>query len=330
MFAIKRAKRTEAVRERTMLAICVAENNAHRAVSLISTEGPNSPAKATSSAAAPEQPPVATIKEVMEQLPPHSVRTVPNLFERIQLLAVELPQNLTLHCESEICEGPPRRHVYGAREALEFDDFAYVYCVYRCANCIQNKKIFGLKCQRHASSRHGICTKIYQEPTFGEPIPPKLFDVIGKENREHFLNARRAIARSLGIGAFAYYRRIVEDHKFNLVSSILKVAEATRSSAAQIELLKKAQKETRFTKAIAILHEVNAIPATLLVDGHNPLLLLHDLLSEGIHELDDTNCLHRARTAEVILFAIADRLQFALTEQKTLKDAITSALNVKK
>ncbi len=36
-----------------------------------------------------------------------------------------------------------------------------------------------------------------------------------------------------------------------------------------------------------MLRNVDAIPAVLLIDGHNPLTLLHDLLSEGIHELDD-------------------------------------------
>lgn len=298
----------------------------------IQFEDPNHPAPAPASATAEERLPTTTIREVLEKLPLHTERAVMRLFSHLQLLSVELPENLTLHCENDECEGPPRRHKLCSSKSLDFGKTAYVYCTYECANCTENRRVFGLRCLRTSpgESLKGICTKIYQEPTFGEPIPPKLFYIIGEENREHFLNARRAIARSLGIGAFAYYRRIVENHKFNLVSSVLKVAETARSSAEQIALLKNAQKETQFTKAISILSEVNAIPAALLVEGQNPLLLLHNLLSEGIHEYDDGECLQRARNAEVILFAIADRLQFALADQKTLKDAISSALNVKK
>jgi hypothetical protein len=33
----------------------------------------------------------------------------------------------------------------------------------------------------------------------------------------------------------------------------------------------------------------------LLIDGHNPLLLLHDLLSEGVHQFSDSECLERAQ-----------------------------------
>jgi hypothetical protein len=67
----------------------------------------------------------------------------------------------------------------------------------------------------------------------------------------------------------------------------------------------------------------------LLIDGHNPLALLHDLLSEGIHQLSDGECLERAQEAEVILCEIADRMQIALTERKTVKAAVTSILKRK-
>src|ERR1039457_6413862 len=100
------------------------------------------------------------------------------------------------------------------------------------------KKVFGLKAERKGEKYTGICTKIYQEPPFGQPIPKRLFHIIGESNREHFLQARRAIARGLGIGAHAYYRRIVENTKFDLVGSVLEVAQATNAAQEQIALLK--------------------------------------------------------------------------------------------
>jgi len=94
-------------------------------------------------------------------------------------------------------------------------------------------------------------------------------------------------------------------------------------------LLQKAQSETQFSKAIDMLREVSAIPAVLLIDGHNPLSLLHDLLSEGIHQLDDRECLERSQEAEIILCEIADRMQIAMTERKTVRAAITSIMSRK-
>jgi hypothetical protein len=67
----------------------------------------------------------------------------------------------------------------------------------------------------------------------------------------------------------------------------------------------------------------------LLINGHNPLTLLHDLLSEGIHAFDDDECLKRAQEAEVILFELVDKMQVALTERKGVTDALSSILNRK-
>jgi hypothetical protein len=153
--------------------------------------------------------------------------------------------------------------------------------------------------------------------------------VIGEDNREHFLQARRAIARGLGIAAYAYYRRIVENTKFDLVNSVLDVAKKTKAPPDQIELLKRAQSERQFSQAVGMLSDVGAIPPVLLINGHNPLTLLHDLLSEGIHKLDDGECLKRAQEAEVILCELADKMQVALTERKAVTDAFSSILKRK-
>jgi aminoglycoside/choline kinase family phosphotransferase len=109
-------------------------------------------------------------------------------------------------------------------------------------------------------------------------------------------------------------------------SDFLAVAKTTNAPAGQTQLLEAAQTERQFSKAIEMLRDVAAIPPVLLIDGHNPLALLNDLLSEGIHELSDEECLERAQHAEIILFEIADRMQTALTERKNVKAALTSIM----
>jgi hypothetical protein len=48
-----------------------------------------------------------------------------------------------------------------------------------------------------------------------------------------------------------------------------------------------------------------------------------------LQELLQDECLERSQEAEVILCEIADRMQIAMTERKTVKAAITSILNRK-
>jgi hypothetical protein len=270
----------------------------------------------------------ATMNELLCDVPLHSRCRISDLFSDPVFGKVVLPDEIRVHCGNQNCGGV-RRHTKNETTRLKDGDNFFVLASYQCINCRSAVKIFGLKAEREEEGDDGFCTKIYQEPAFGQPIPKRLFEIIGEDNRAPFLQARRAIARGLGIGAYAYYRRIVENTKFTLVGSVLNVAKATNAPTGQIELLQKAQSERQFSKAIETLRDVGAIPAALLIDGHNPLALLHDLLSEGIHELDDNECLKRAQEAEVILCEIADRMQTALTERKTVKSALTSILNRK-
>jgi len=269
-----------------------------------------------------------TLVQFLEDEPLHSQRTILYLFKDAEYGYIAFPDEIHLHCDHQKCDGV-RRHTMKDNNNLSFSFNRYAYVTYGCTNCTETIKVFGLKTERKPGTKIGECTKIYQEPTFGEPIPKRLFQIIGEANREYFLQARRAMARGLGIGAYSYYRRIIENTKLDLVSSILEVAKATNAPAGQIEMLKNAQAERQFSKAIDTLRDVSSIPAVMLIDGHNPLLLLHDLLSEGIHQFGDQECLERAQDAEVILCDIAKRMQIAMTEHKTVKTAISNILKRK-
>jgi len=285
-----------------------------------------SPAPAT--AGSVEAAKEVTLEQLLCDISLNSPQIISSLFSQPEFGSLDLPDEIRVHCDHEKCGGI-RRHVRQTGSGcLEINNIFFVFAWYACTNCRSAVKVFGLRAERYRTdSKEGRCTKIYQEPPFGQPIPKRLFELIGEDNRKHFLQARRAIARGLGIGAYAYYRRIVENTKFALVDSILDVAQKTKAEPAQIELLKKAQSERQFSRAVGMLSDVGAIPPVLLINGHNPLTLLHDLLSDGIHALDDRECLKRAQEAEIILCEIADKMQVALTERKAVTDALSSILN---
>ncbi len=268
------------------------------------------------------------MEQFLEEHPLHSAQIVSSPSINAQHGYIGFPDELRIQCAHKDCDGVRRHTKTGYSRSFMCDGHVYQFVTYICTNCTRSSKIFGIKA--HLSNNDlGLCTKIYEEPAFGHPIPKRLFQIIGEANRETFLQARRAIARGLGIGAYAYYRRIVENTKFELVDSVLHVARATNASADRIGALEKAERERQFSKAIEKLRDASAIPPVLLIDGHNPLTVLHDLFSEGIHELSDGECLKRAQDAEVILCEIADRMQMALTERKSVKAAIANVMNRK-
>jgi hypothetical protein len=98
------------------------------------------------------------------------------------------------------------------------------------------------------------------------------------------------------------------------------VLETTDPTNEVIADIKAAKHEQQFSKSIeAIKH---AMPSSLLVNGQNPLRLLHSALSEGMHAMSDSECLAIAAAARTVLFEFSDRLAQALRDDAELSKAV--------
>jgi hypothetical protein len=92
-----------------------------------------------------------------------------------------------------------------------------------------------------------------------------------------------------------------------------------------IVALRAAKDEQQFKKAVEDVK--HAIPESLLVDGHNPLTLLHSALSDGLHARTDGECLELAQTIRLVLADLAERISQALKDDRELKEGISRLLN---
>jgi len=63
-----------------------------------------------------------------------------------------------------------------------------------------------------------------------------------------------------------------------------------------------------------------------LINGHNPLTLLHSALSDGIHAKTDEECLELATSIRLVLIELADRIATALKDEAELRTAVTKLL----
>jgi hypothetical protein len=194
----------------------------------------------------------------------------------------------------------------------------------RCCNCKQSTYTFFLEITSSDGSNADNNTnfeiqKIGQTPRHGKRIPSKASKIIGKE-RDLFFKGSISENQGLGIGAFSYYRRVLDSQKDKIFDEVIKVLKLTTGNEALTKELTEAKAETQFTKAVDKIQ--TTLPDGLLIGGHNPLRLLYSALSEGLHSHTDKECLELAQDIKVVLFEFSERLDSALKESTELSAAI--------
>ena len=264
--------------------------------------------------------------EFLESSPPDVQASISDLAEvRTNRNDIFYPSgsDIQLHCPSERCGGT--RFFKRSGDAPWIDtDWKFLFVTYVCRNCGKTTKNYAVMVRCESNKKSGFAQKLGEVPAYGPPVPARVITLIGPD-REVFLRGRRSENNGLGIGAFAYYRRVVEKQKGRIIGEMGRVAQRVGASKEVAALFAAAAQETQFSKAIETIK--TAIPESLLINGHNPLTLLHSALSEGIHEHTDEECLELATSIRVILTELAERMSQVLKDDAELKEAVTRLLN---
>lgn len=131
---------------------------------------------------------------------------------------------------------------------------------------------------------------------------------------------RRAEGQGMGIGAFAYYRRVVENRRTDLFDKLIEAAQRLNADSTAIAGLNSDRDNWQFSHSIEGLK--SALPDSLKVQGHNPLALLHNALSHNLHNETDEACLQAAEDIRVVLTFFAEQLVNVLMERTELEKAV--------
>jgi hypothetical protein len=118
---------------------------------------------------------------------------------------------------------------------------------------------------------------------------------------------------------------VVENQKNRLLDQIIRAAKRRNAGQDVIDTLTKAKDETQFSKAVENIK--GALPNALRIKGHNPLTLLHNALSKGLHANSDEECLNLAHHIRVILGELAENLSQVLRDDREVDEAIDHLLN---
>lgn len=263
--------------------------------------------------------PVA-MSHMLESLPPGRETLVMEAFDGSYRNGTKIKwPTLTLWCREKGCEALMRSDatVTHSEQVYQASTVGYSIAVYSCRNCKKHLKHYAVLFSGY-ENRSALVIKIGEWPTFRPHIPNGVRAVLGKD-WDVFQKGRQAEGLGLGIGAFAYYRRVVEARKDQLLDEIIKVAQRVGEPPEIAESLQLAKAEKQFKKAM----ESVRVPQSILIDGDNPLTLLHAAISEGLHGMSDAQCLDRARSVRVILVELVRRIDLALESHDELKSAIS-------
>lgn len=282
-----------------------------------------------------EEPEGIAFSEFLERIPPSSSFTkIADLTGTVYWESIDravedtlLTPDIQLHCPNDACNGTRFFRCSDSNPIKLSYDLDFLHITYVCSNCRKTTKKFSLAFQGDMlfDSREGL--KLGEYPAYGPPTPSRLITLLGPD-RELFLKGRNCENQGLGIGAFVYYRRVVEHQKNRILDEIIKVSRKFNVKPEIIATLEAAKTETQFSKALASVK--NAMPQALLINGHNPLTLLHAALSDGLHERSDQECLEIAGSVRVVLAELSERLSQALKDEAELNHALSKLMGIKK
>ena len=162
--------------------------------------------------------------------------------------------------------------------------------------------------------------KIGQFPPWSIDPPVELRDALG-EHESLYKRGTICESQGYGIGAFAYYRRIVEDMIDQLLADVANLIEPHEREKYRAAL---AKVEATIVAADKIEVVKDMLPTFLRPGGINPLQTLHEALSVGIHALDEEECLALAESIRHSLAMLCKHIALAKQDAEEYATKITS------
>ncbi len=195
-----------------------------------------------------------------------------------------VPQHLSLFCDNCNKDTFWETHIYAGLNNKE----GFTEKQYKCRNC-GNRTVTYYFYWKKQQNNTTLFFKVGQYPELEERVSDTLKTALSAEDLKVYKNALRMRNFNLGIAAVAYMRRVVE----NRMSDMLEVLhEAARVHNAPPEVLSKHEemmKEKRFS--VRVDYAGDLLPESLRPKGQpNPMVILHELASEGLHIKTDEEC----------------------------------------
>jgi hypothetical protein len=130
----------------------------------------------------------------------------------------------------------------------------------------------------------------------GVKLPKEISDFLDDEGREFYRKGLKNLELEYGIGAIAYFKKMIETEIEKIVEAISNPYSHDGNKIAEaIAAYKKDQQKSKLIEDITPY-----LPQSLKEHGANILLMLHDAASIGIHELTEKECIKKSKDIDTL------------------------------
>lgn len=141
---------------------------------------------------------------------------------------------------------------------------------------------------------------------------------LNNTHQDYYKKALMNISHGYGIGAFAYFRRITEE----LIKQIIQ--DLITAGAGNTEGLNNAWTQYQQKHSMSVLlDEVSPfLPVGLKEVGDNPLRLLYNTASMGIHQMTEDECQDKANNMDILFRYVIEKMTEETGKLKDIRQAI--------
>ena len=149
-------------------------------------------------------------------------------------------------------------------------------------------------------------TKVGQYPAWSIEVPKAMRERLG-DNTDLYRRGLTSESQGYGIAAYAYYRRILESVVDSILGELADLLTDEGERKGYLEALEKVKDSNVASEKIGVVRDL--LPANLIQGGINPLRILHEALSVGLHEWDEEVCLAHAEAIRTSLVRVIDYIR---------------------
>ena len=160
--------------------------------------------------------------------------------------------------------------------------------------------------------------KVGQFPAHTINPEPTMKDYLDKDNLVLYKRGIMCESQSYGVGAFAYYRQVVENKINNLIADIEKFIENEDKQVK--DAFTEAKKNQDTAKKIDLVS--NYLPNVLKPDNNNVLRIIYTALSDGLHNKSDEECLEVAQSLRACLVFLVKKIEEQRRDVQTFKASV--------
>ena len=196
-----------------------------------------------------------------------------------------LPERLKMFCPHQACQQETQWGVYDPR--FFFGDEIRDYD-YQCKNCGERSVHYSLIWQE--GKVESVFIKVAQWPPLSIQPPSELAQALGDEDCALYSKALINANFNHGIGALAYFRRVIENKVNLLLDLVADAAKLAGVDEAGLQELERVKATHQVDRKIEIASKL--LPAHLKPPGSpDPLDRLYKSYSSGLHGESDEKCL---------------------------------------